>query len=176
MRKIIFTGVATVVMTLGMVFAPSASAACSTQWGSLAKSAADTSNSSLTNVRTGRQTCFDRMVFDMNGPASGYRVQYVSNVYTDGAGKLVPLAGGAKLQIVVSAPNYNPNNNAVTYRATVGGKLPGVNLSGYQTFRDAKFAGSFEGQSTVGLGVRAKLPFRVFKLDNRVVVDVAHKW
>lgn len=28
----------------------------------------------------------------------------------------------------------------------------------------------------VGSGVRARLPFRVFQLDNRVVVGVAHAW
>ncbi len=34
------------------------------------------------------------------------------------------------------------------------------------------------GQSTIGLGVRARLPFRVGTLDNptRVVIDVAHHW
>ena len=40
-------------------------------------------------------------------------------------------------------------------------------------------AGSFEGQTTIGLGVRARLPFRVFVLagpgsGSRLVVDVAH--
>lgn len=178
MKKRILLAVVAAVTTMGLVFAPVASAApyCGIRWGSLPKTTADTSNSSLTNVRTGRHACFDRMVFDMNGSASGYNVRYVSNVYTDGAGKLVPLSGGAKLRVIVHAPSYNPNNYAVTYKATVGKTLPGVNLKGYKTFRSAKFAGSFEGQSTVGLGVRAKLPFRVFKIDNRVVIDVAHKW
>ncbi|HEX2064459.1 MAG TPA: hypothetical protein VHE80_08555 [Acidimicrobiales bacterium] len=42
-------------------------------------------------------------------------------------------------------------------------------------------AGTFEGRSTFGLGVWARLPFRVFKLDgpgtsSRIVVDVAHRW
>jgi hypothetical protein len=42
-------------------------------------------------------------------------------------------------------------------------------------------AGSFEGQTTIGLGVRARLPFRVFTLDgpgngSRIVIDVAHHW
>lgn len=97
------------------------------------------------------------------------------NVYADGSGQLIPLSGGAKLQIVLRAPAYNGAGNS-TYPGVIGQKLPGVNLTGYQTFRDAKFAGSFEGQTTVGLGVRATLPFRVFKLDNRVVLDVAHRW
>ena len=43
------------------------------------------------------------------------------------------------------------------------------------------FAGSFEGYTSIGLGVRARLPFRVFMLDgpgtsSRLVVDVAHRW
>jgi hypothetical protein len=43
-----------------------------------------------------------------------------------------------------------------------------------------RFAGSFEGHSTFAVGVRAKLPFRVFTqvgpqdAIRRVVVDIAH--
>jgi hypothetical protein len=117
------------------------------------------------------------MVFEVNGPVSGYDVRYVSNVYADGSGQLIPLMGGAKLRIILKTPAYN-EAGAETYHATTGQRLPGVNLSGYRTFRDAKYAGSFEGQTTVGLGVRATLPFRVLKLTspNRLVVDVAHYW
>ena len=54
-------------------------------------------------------------------------------------------------------------------------------MAGYGTFRQVAWAGSFEGQSTIGLGVRARLPFRVLVLDGpgddaRLVVDVAHSW
>ena len=45
---------------------------------------------------------------------------------------------------------------------------------GYQTFRQVAWAGSFEGATTVGLGVRARLPFRVHTLPDRIVIDVAH--
>ncbi|BAS14136.1 conserved hypothetical protein [Arthrobacter sp. Hiyo8] len=43
------------------------------------------------------------------------------------------------------------------------------------------FAGSFEGYTSLGLGVRARLPFRVFTLagpgtGSRLVIDVAHMW
>lgn len=148
---------------------------CGITWGSLPKTVNTMTTSPLVNIRTGRNTCYDRMVFDLSGPAAGYAVQYVSNVYADGSGQLIPLSGGAKLEIVARAPAYNQNGQS-TYPGVIGQKLPGVNLAGYQTFRDAKFAGSFEGQTTVGLGVRARLPFRVFTLDNRVVVDVAHYW
>ncbi|MGH9277720.1 MAG: AMIN-like domain-containing (lipo)protein, partial [Acidimicrobiales bacterium] len=53
--------------------------------------------------------------------------------------------------------------------------------SGFQTFRDLVWGSSFEGESTLGLGVRARLPYRVFKLagpgtGSRLVIDVAHRW
>lgn len=151
---------------------------CGITWGSTAKTGTDTGTTldTLYNIRTGRHDCYDRMVFDLNGAGYGYDVRYVSNVYTDGEGALVPLTGGAKLRIVVNAASYNPNTGAIIYPGIAGKKLPGVDLTGYQTFKDAKFAGSFEGQSTVGVGVRAQLPFRVFETNGRLVVDVAHYW
>jgi hypothetical protein len=50
------------------------------------------------------------------------------------------------------------------------------NVAGYTTFRQVGWGGSFEGYSTVGLGVRARLPFRVFRNGSDLVVDVAHRW
>lgn len=149
---------------------------CGTPWGSLPKTAGDTSsNDTLANIRTGRHDCYDRMVVDVSNASTGYDARYVPNVYADGSGQLIPLTGGAKLQIIVKAPNHTLTG-APTYPGTVGQSLPGVNLTGYQTFRSAKFAGSFEGQSTIGLGVRATLPFQVTKLDSRIIIDVAHQW
>ena len=54
-------------------------------------------------------------------------------------------------------------------------------MSGYRTLRQVAWAGSFEGQTSLGVGVRARLPFRVTVLDgpgtgSRVVLDVAHRW
>jgi hypothetical protein len=56
-----------------------------------------------------------------------------------------------------------------------------TNVAYYRTFRQDVLAGSFEGITTIGLGVRARLPFRVFVLagpgsGSRLVVDVAHRW
>ena len=149
---------------------------CGITWGSLPKTAASTGDTGvLTNVRTGQHDCYDRMVVDTTKAGAGYDVRYVPNVYADGSGQLITLTGGAKLQVVVHSPSYNASG-VPTYGGQVNQPLPGVNLAGYQTFKSAKFAGSCEGQSTCGLGVRAQLPFRVLKLDNRVVIDVAHKW
>ena len=55
-------------------------------------------------------------------------------------------------------------------------------VAGFSTFRQVRWAGAFEGYTTLALGVRARLPFRTFTLydastnRSRLVVDVAHRW
>jgi hypothetical protein len=160
--------------SLGLTTAGAASAApyCGITWGSLVKSGGIGSASTLTGVRAGRHECFDRLVVDLQGGASSaFRVMYVDAVLNDPRGDVVPLRGGARLQVVVHAPTLGtpPNPSEL------------ADVAGYTTFRQVAFAGSFEGQTTVGLGVRARLPFRAFVLagpgnGSRLVVDVAHRW
>lgn len=159
--------------------AASTAAVCPTGWGSLPKTAADVSSGSLTDIRTGAHDCYDRMVFDVPTAGTtpiGYTVQYVDVFYQDPSGIRIPISGGAIIEIRVSAPAYDPETHSATYPGQGGKALPGVNLTGYRTFRDAKFGASFEGVTQVGLGVRARLPFRVSQLSDRLVVDVAHTW
>ena len=114
------------------------------------------------------QTCYDRLVLDMTGRAPGFDVRYVTTVLTDGGGFPVPVAGGARLAVVAKKG------------ATSIPSMPSV--AGFTTFRQVRWAGSFEGYTTVALGVRARLPFRTFTLydastnRSRLVVDVAHRW
>jgi hypothetical protein len=167
--------------SLGLTSAASASAApyCGIVWGSLTKSGSVESAPNLTGVRAGRHDCYDRLVLDLRGGSSaGFHVSYVDAVHTDASGAVVPLRGGARLQIVVHAPSYNLNGQR-TYTPAAPREL--ANVAGYRTFRQVADAGSFEGQTTVGLGVRARLPFRAFILagpdgGSRLVVDVAHLW
>ena len=61
-----------------------------------------------------------------------------------------------------------------------------VDVGGFRTVRQVVSAGSFEGYTTFGIGVRGRLPFRVFVLDgrgsggpnvgSRLVIDIAHRW
>ncbi|MEE6272995.1 AMIN-like domain-containing (lipo)protein [Georgenia wangjunii] len=152
---------------------------CGIYWGSLAKSVPTMSgHASMLNLRTGEHPCFDRMVIDVRGDVRGYSARYVNQVYADGSGFLVPLRGGARLEVVATVPTYDGAGH-VTYRPRNSRELS--NVSGYRTFRQIASAGSFEGQTTIGLGVRARLPFRVFILDgpgdhSRLVIDVAHLW
>ncbi len=104
------------------------------------------------------------MVVDLPGAGRaglGYSVRYVAKLYQDGSGRPIPVAGGAVLEVRVAAPAYDHETGAPTYPGRVGRPLPGVDLTGYRTFRDTRFGGSFEGETLVGLGVRARLPFRV---------------
>ncbi|MCA4133790.1 hypothetical protein [Arthrobacter sp. M4] len=165
---------------LGLVAPGPASAAsfCGLVWGSLQKSAPGLSQAQVTNVRTGQHECYDRLVVDLNGKVAGYTVKYVPAVVQDGSGLPVPLRGGAFIQVTVNAPAYNSSGQP-TYSPANPKELSNVN--GYRTFRQVAFAGSFEGYTTIGLGVRARLPFRVFTLDgpgtgSRLIVDVAHLW
>ncbi|MFF1292205.1 MULTISPECIES: hypothetical protein [unclassified Streptomyces] len=166
--------------TLGVAAVPAqAATTCPTGWGSIAKKQAVSTSESVTSARTGSHACYDRLVVDVPGAAKahlGYSVRYVDRLQQDGSGRLIPVGGGAVLEVRVAAPAYDVDTGAPTYPGRVARPLPGVDLDGYRTFRDTRFAGSFEGDTQFGLGVRARLPFRVLRVDDRVVVDVAHSW
>ena len=161
--------------------APSSTVAagCPTGWGSLPEANTSQGIGHLMNVRTGRHACYDRIVFDIDGKPSWFDVRYVNNVYTVGEGRLVPLRGGAKLQIVLLTPPHNDSDHYI-YDPPFYDEL--TNVTGYRTFRQVASAGTFEGEMTIGLGVRARLPFRVHTLtgpgagNTRIVIDVAHTW
>ena len=150
---------------------------CGIGWGSLDKkaSAGVATTDGLTGVRAGRHACFDRLVLD---GASWVRVRYVDRVYGGASGEVVPLRGGARLEIVTSRAD-DVGTGELTYTPANPREL--VDVNGWRTFRQAADANDFEGQSMLGLGVRARLPFRVFVLATpgrapRVVIDVAHRW
>ncbi|WP_426976104.1 AMIN-like domain-containing (lipo)protein [Pseudarthrobacter sp. O4] len=180
--KKIHVWLAAVLLAVGMVLVASGPASaepyCGLVWGSLAKADPALSQAKVTNVRTGQHYCFDRLVVDLNGPVAGYNVRYVPQVTQDGSGAGVPLRGQAFIQLTVNAPAYDDTGNS-TYNPADKNEF--TTVTGYQTFRQVAFAGSFEGYTTLGLGVRARLPFRVFTLagpdaGSRLVIDVAHFW
>jgi len=154
---------------------------CGITWGSLDKGAdgmAPSPGGSISNVRSGAHPCYDRLVVDITGGLRGYNIRYVPQVLSEGKGDVVPTAGGARLAISVFAPAY-ALDGTWTYAPSDPSHL--VNVTGYRTFRQVTWGGSFEGYTTIGLGVRARLPFRVFMLPgpgtgSRLVIDVAHRW
>jgi hypothetical protein len=178
--------VAAVATALGVVLlapaGPAAAASCGITWGSLAKSGThDAGADTLRNVRAGEHACFDRLVIDLaRAPQfTAYAVRY-GTAYQQGSGSALPLRG-TDTEIVLDSPAYDSNGRP-TFRPASRTEV--VDVSGFRTFRQVAWGGSFEGQTTIGLGVRARLPFRVTVLDGapghptgaRVIVDVAHAW
>ena len=156
-------------------------ATCTTKgWTTAPKLAAPATLHEVYNVRAGRHSCYDRVVFDINGPDRvGYTVRYVPVVRADGSGTPVRVAGGAALAVGLHAPDFGA--------ASFGhqpGRTPwrsGQVLTSTPTWsglRQVKFAGGFEGYSAYAVGTREKLPFRVTTWTERgythVIVDIAH--
>jgi hypothetical protein len=181
MKRIVRILLVVLLAATGVTLASPAQAApyCGIRWGSLTKTDPAMSSAPLTAVRTGRHACYDRLVIDVAGPAGGYMVGYVTQVSAEGSGCPIALRGRAFLQIVIHDPAYNVNTGQATYTPANPKEL--TDVTGYRTFRQVAWGGSFEGYTTIGLGTRARLPFRVFTLDgpgngSRIVVDVAHRW
>ena len=174
----------------GLLGAPQASASagspyCGLWWGSLPEK--DWSSSGidvLVDVRAGQHACFDRVVVDLRGPAGEappYDIRYVDSVHQPGSGHRVDLRGGAALQVVVGAPSYEGYGRP-TYQPANRDEI--VDVEDFRTLEQVAWAGSYEGRTTLGIGTRARLPFRVFfllddpdaGLPTRLVIDVAHSW
>ena len=157
-------------------------ASCAVSWGSLDKGHAPSTRALLATTRTGRHECYDRVVFEFEGAFDGYTVGYVDQVRTEPDGWVLPVTGGARLQVTLWAGITADGDGRPTYPTDHG-----VDVTGYKTLRDVEFGGansighSAEWHSTFGIGVRARLPYRAFLLPgpgnhSRLVIDVAHRW
>jgi hypothetical protein len=122
-------------------------------------------------VRAGQHACFDRLVVDLGvGRAPGYHVSYVGRFATQGSGMPVPTRGNAKLLVNVNAhvaASFSANNRHL------------ASVAGFAEFRQVAGLGYFEGITSMGLGLKAKEPFRVFEFRTashnvELVIDVAH--
>jgi hypothetical protein len=159
--------------TAGNRSQPAAAArACDLDWTRTPQHAGAMVPSRISQVSAGQHTCFDRLVIRLGkGKRTGYRVHYVSKIVQDGSGKTIPVRGRGKLLITALAPAARHFPVSSRHLADV---------TGFRSFRQVVCAGSFEGITSFGVGVRAKLPFRVFRLrgpgnGSRLVVDVAHQ-
>lgn len=192
--RILRTTVLAVALVATPMMAPAAPASatttsCSTVWGSLAKSGGPMGEQGLQvliNVRAGQHPCYDRVVFDLTGNDSGpvgYSVEYVPAVVNEGTGAIVPLAGRARLKVVIDQGSFDYGSQSSAYNPADPGRL--VDVTGYRTLRQVAWADTFEADTTttIGIGVRARLPMRAFLLPSanqffghRLVIDIAHHW
>ncbi|WP_052809451.1 AMIN-like domain-containing (lipo)protein [Streptomonospora alba] len=138
----------------------------------------------ITDVRAGRHDCFDRVVLDIGGTAeTGFRAEYRPEVQEPGSGRPVPVAGGAALKLIVYSPARGTPGGGMDEEPLAKARehlVPESELASWDALRSVRYAGSFEAVTTIAVGAREKLPFRVFSRADEdegvrtVVLDVAH--
>lgn len=171
MKRFIRVVLAIALATSALAIAAPAEAAprCAARWGTQQVYADTTTVGPITGVRTGRHTCYDRLVIDVDGKVDGYEVQYMPK-WTKSRSELehLQIDVGAGMVDAAGHPTFGTGNN-----------IESPDLSRYRTFRSLRGGGGAKN-SIFSLDVRARLPFRVFILDgpgggSRLVVDVAHR-
>lgn len=172
-----------VVAALSLMFtllaATPAAAACPTGWGSTKETSDAHPDAVMRNARAGEHACFDRFVVVVRGDAPGYDVRYVDQFVPTARGDVVELRGKATLEVVLLGTRAHDSDGEPTYQPDRRAEM--VDVEGFRTFRQVYWGGTFEGTTTMGIGVRGRLPFRVHVVPGpgdrtRLVVDVAHTW
>jgi hypothetical protein len=122
----------------------------------------------LTDVRAGRHTGFDRIVFEFSGDVPEHRVRYVDQLVQDGSGKPVSVAGAADLEVVFHGANAHEDDGTPTIS-------PRRFSTGLPAVKEIAQIGDFEAVVTYGIGVDRKRPLKVSTLSNpsRLVIDVS---
>jgi hypothetical protein len=122
----------------------------------------------LTDVRAGRHTGFDRVVFEFRGAVPEHRIGYVPQLVQDGSGKPVSVAGTADLEVVFHGANAHEDDGTPTIS-------PRRFSTGLPAVKEIAQIGDFEAVVTYGIGVDRKRPIKVSTLANpsRLVIDVS---
>ena len=122
----------------------------------------------LTDVRAGGHTGFDRVVFEFSGAVPEHRVGYVDQLVQDGSGRPVAVAGAADLEVVFRGANAHRQDGSPTIS-------PRRFSTGLTAVKEVVQAGDFEAVVTYGIGVDRKRPIKVSALSNpsRLVIDVS---
>jgi hypothetical protein len=129
------------------------------------------SRGTVTEIRTGRQESYDRVVFEVGGTGTpGWDVRYVDQASSQGSGAPVEVSGDAVLQVTLTGTAY-PFDSGVEEWAGPD-PLPG---NGTQVVTEVVWDATFEGTSVAFVGTSAQAPFRVYALDapTRIVLEVA---
>ena len=89
---------------------------------------------------------YDRLVIRSRGGTPNTDVRYVARIHEDASGRLIPLLGTARLQVMLQIARAH----------TLAGRplLPAVLTPRCPSLRQVKLAGDFEGYVSLGLGLR----------------------
>ena len=162
-----------------LLAAAPAAAGCPSGWGSMKETSDAHPDAIMRTARAGEHACFDRFVVVVRGGAPGYDVRYVDEFVPTARGNVVKLRGRATLEVVLLGTRAHDADGTPTYQPERRAEM--VDVEGFRTFRQVYWGGTFEGTTTMGIGVRGRLPFRVNVVPGpgertRLVIDVAHSW
>ncbi|WP_410574543.1 hypothetical protein [Amycolatopsis sp. cmx-4-61] len=133
---------------------------------------ADPTMPTLTAIRTGNNAGFDRVVLDLgSGAAPAVSYQLVDELTADASGEIVWLTGEFFINVAVTPATAHDESGNPTYPGPQ--KFRTRNLTNVMA---VALTGDWEGQLSVGLGVRSRTTVNVFTLTapTRVVIDIAH--
>lgn len=168
-RRSVVTFCVTVGLVAATSFLPAHASLPPTSTSTATGNARATGYPTLTNVRWSAHDSFDRIVFDFTGGTPGYRVAY-GTLTGLGTGTATSLEGAADLVVDFEFARAHDDNGRSTYPL----RTLEPNLT---SLLQVKWGGDFEGYVRAGLGLRAKVGFRVLVLSGppRIAVDVAHR-
>lgn len=123
----------------------------------------------LRDVRAGRHTGYERVVFEMAGDTlPGYRITYVNPpVVACGSGKHVSLAGKAALVVRLTPAQAHDEEGHPTIEDR-------RQKPGFPVIEEMALTCDFEGQVQWALGLARQVPYRVLELQHpaRLVLDL----
>ncbi|MFD1367720.1 AMIN-like domain-containing (lipo)protein [Actinoplanes sichuanensis] len=108
---------------------------------------------------------YDRIVFDISGPAPGYAARYVDEVRADPSDQVVTVPGRAHLLLVFTPAQAHRDDGTVTVTGTRRLDLP--------MLRSYAVVGDFEGHVSIALGLDDVVGYRIGEASGRIYVDVA---
>jgi hypothetical protein len=161
-------------------------------WGTREGGRGERSTAPLFNVKVGRHTCYDRVVFPVDGTAlAGFDADYVPAGTASASGQAaIQITVGAPVGLVAHAaihpaePHWAevPADGAPAVSATIVAGLPNLDagpMSGSPVVTEVRYTGpSADGGSTFVIGATAKQPFNVGSFARSgirfIYVDIAH--
>lgn len=131
------------------------------------------STPTLSNIRTGKNVGFDRVVLDMSGLPTEHRVREVTTVEHCASGNPIVMPGSNEMLHVtlIGAAAHDDNGN-LTYTGSRNFATPGL-----QNVKRVALTCDFEAVLGIAVGYDSTSAWhRVFTLPNpnRVVIDIGH--
>lgn len=131
-------------------------------------------NAPMIGISGANEGCYDSLTLDLDPAAGspGYIIGYVFDVTAQGSGEAIPLAGGAAIQVIIDSATHD-EDFASTLPAAVDLENM-VDVADFGVVRQVGFGGSFEGMTTIGIGVESEQPFIVEVTSQQLTIKIAH--